>query len=1485
MCGIVAYFGEAENPLTRILTGMWSIIYRAPDSTGVAVFGDETTPVRTRKALGSVQELVEVLNDRPLSLRSGEQLAGLLADPGHFHGELREARRRLLALEGLSQDCLEETQRDPSLYPSWAELTDPGRRGFLEPGMVGRPGPRSEFVLYSRKDFRRTIETLMFEHDLPPLVVKSVFHRFLSRTLQKMDETDGLPMAEQDVVAEFDRLFEAVTDYESAPRHETDVGPGSQEEGVPPRSASRVLWRALVNKSIHLPADYDPDGVRRLFSCLDCLVMTRMSSRTNLDERVHREMTRIFQQSGIAVPAPWQTLYRAERALNVYGMAAAAVYMVLVADRQSLAGPAAVSAIEVPGRTDPHFLASLVQPVLAHGRWALQSEVTLKNTHPFVDQQRMRSACINGQFSTEVERRVYQFLTKVAGISLRSENSTEYFVQLWGYYARILSEEKTRNESIRQQVSLGLDDLAAGSHNIDYQIFYRLRHANAEEIEEMAFIRAMQVMIQDGGQVAVAGMSLLSPHRLFAASHNRPLFIVQRKNAGGVMLVSDVNAALGLFSQRQIQKSARKLKNSHPAKEVLLKQFEVMVTPLQGEELFACVESRPTSEAVSYQVRIADFYGREQSDIEPFYTRISPVQIKRSLNRTFYETHLREIPGLIEELVELYLPASQIPELERFGVNRRLLKRRFGAGLSSLSRIFLVGMGSSYHAAGMAKSMVRTLVPGLPVVVASPVEIDDIARTMNPDRDLVVCASWSGTTADMVQFAKDIYARNIVAVGITEKPFSDMALILRKSGGVIPVYSGEEVTVSAVKSILCMLFGMEGFCLALLAELGYRETAEFLKSRMRILPEKIQEVLEDEALRGWSRMQSRSHKYSICHLILDTRHNVGTGPEIALKLEENTWYSMGKTFDFRDMEKQVFAHWDKKNLVLVNATNMVRMQEALVCMEFLHQADIDYALVTFEHEYLEHMRRLGGATPAILPKVDDALQPFVDLVFHMQFGLDFGLAHGRQPGEFPRNRAKSVTAGRSRPISRRGAGRAIADLSRKNEKWMQRPDFRERREALKEPSAWENRGDIPDWESAIYRDMRLLCGLLAEEDALEQVMMLPDKDFSELAGFILDQLAVDGEIVLVPLDKAAESAARTVAKYWTLLLDCFIRIESPAARLHTEGGDRLVIVLAVEKTEDYVLEKILPDLKENFFWIGPGLEKRFAEFFIRQGAYAPLQAKDLHCSQDLLYAAVFLFFTRILRERRPDRAKVLLRHFAMAGFVVSALLNDRGLYQQIIATNDENRDYATALFIGPATGNGPAWVRRFDRHGKRLLEAYDFGFAAHGPLVTVDNQVGEKFVSISGRQTLAEAYGEEMISLWEEKYFRGSSVDTVMSRPEAFKDCAPVSAFFAQKQGFLPELRPDYDSSRDNLVIIDAASERSFGQALDELATFGCRFARMTVISQGAFASAGRLAALNPHPVSHLLLIPDTGEPVSDCLLPFVQTLLSAAMAAGSCRR
>ncbi|MBS3778757.1 MAG: SIS domain-containing protein [Desulfovermiculus sp.] len=1495
MCGIVVYCGQAENPLTRILTGMWSIIYRAPDSTGVGVFGDELEPIRTRKAVGSVVDLVQSLNANPLTVRTGAELVSAFLSPEAGPEGILDGQRRLLQFEGLPldhfQDCL-QGQKEP---PTWSELQDSGQGLGIQPGMPGRPRAGQEMTISSARDLREIIHTCIVEFDLPPLVVKSFLAHAIQDTLDVMAAEGSLPLPVPRVLDELDRVFEGLVDKGRPPR------PLREDPDVWGKSsyARPYLWRALVRTPFRLPADYDRDGVRHLFWLMDALVM----ARAGRDGRLNETIQNVFSQKGTGQNLSglhWQSLYRAERTLNVYGLAAASVYTHLQEEQTLSWGRQAPPWSGAPwGQTHPLLLQAMSQPVLAHGRWAIQSQVTLNNTHPFVDQEGVRCACVNGQFSSEVESRVRHFLTRVANIRLRSENSTEYFAQLWGLYAKVFSREQSRYEAIRQQVSLGLEDLAVGSQAIDHQVYKRLQGASAEDIEDLAFVQAMRIMIRDGGQVAVAGMSLVSPHRIFAASHNRPVFVVRRPDTDEFMLVSDVNAALGLFPQSMIQEEAGKLHRlmddqaqaslvtrpsgssrswSQKEQEEILSRFQVRVIALQGEELLARIQTRWQGAQPWREVTVTDLDGQEQGDVETFNTRLSPVQIKRNLNQTFYETHVQEIPNRLQEILGAYLPAGNDPDITRFPVRMRLLRRRFGQELKSLRRVFLVGMGSSYHVAAMAKSLIQELAPNLPVVVQSAVEIENVGKSLNADRDLLIFLSWSGTTSDMVQLAKDVRNHHITAVGVTEKPFADLGLVLRKSGGVIPAMSGEEVTVSGVKSLLCMLMSLELLALALLNELGYGRKAAAVGRRLHDVPKMMGEMLEEGSYRRWSKRQCAAFRDSLCHVIIDAQHSVGSGTEMALKLEENSWTSMGKTFDFRDVEPHVFDAWSDDNLIVVNATNRARLQEALFCMRNLQAKGVPFVCTTFEHESLDAVREACGSRVVVLPKADDLVQPFVDLFFYLQFGLDYGLAHGRQPGEFPRNRAKSVTASRSRPQSMPGPAREMAALKAVNDAWLA---HKAEPGSHNELSAWEQ-ARVREWEGHIYRDLRTLSRILAGPDPLARLMVRPDQAVQDLAEMLWEQLAVDGEMVFMPLDKAADATARTVAKQWSSLLACPIRVDSPGASLRVPGEDSLIVFLASQEPEDYVLDGFLPDVSTNCLWIGPQLRDRFTRAFEQVGGYAPLRDPGLYCLQDVLYAALSLFFIQIWEQKAPDKARILRQHFSLAELVVHAILEDKTLHRDVVQAFRDNQEYMTALFIGPATGNGLAWVQRFDQHGGKILEWYPFGASSHGPLVTVDNRVQDKFVPLAGREEMLAAYGQEQVQRWEKDYFDAQLLPEVWSDTKSVVKTGPVSAFFAQGQWFLPELKPGYDCRQDNLILIDACSTRAFGQALDELATFGCRFARMTVISQAAFARQGKLAGFNPHPISHLLLLPDLGAPVSQYLLPFAHTLLSTAMAAQS---
>lgn len=82
---------------------------------------------------------------------------------------------------------------------------------------------------------------------------------------------------------------------------------------------------------------------------------------------------------------------------------------------------------------------------------------------------------------------------------------------------------------------------------------------------------------------------------------------------------------------------------------------------------------------------------------------------------------------------------------------------------------------------------------------------------------------------------------------------------------------------------------------------------------------------------------------------------------------------------------------------------------------------------------------------------------------------------------------------------------------------------------------------------------------------------------------------------------------------------------------------------------------------------------------------------------------------------------------------------------------------------------------------------------------------------------------------------------------------------------------------------MDATCERYFDHAIDELATFGCRHARIIVITQEAFQKSPEKKALYKYHIGNLILIPcfmreKDNLPISDFLLPFAMNLLAMEM-------
>jgi hypothetical protein len=314
----------------------------------------------------------------------------------------------------------------------------------------------------------------------------------------------------------------------------------------------------------------------------------------------------------------------------------------------------------------------------------------------------------------------------------------------------------------------------------------------------------------------------------------------------------------------------------------------------------------------------------------------------------------------------------------------------------------------------------------------------------------------------------------------------------------------------------------------------------------------------------------------------------------------------------------------------------------------------------------------------------------------------------------------------------------------------------------------------------------------------------------------------------------------------------------------------------------------LPASSVPCLWLGSPLKTAEESLFARSLGNFVVSDGRGEIAADQLYAGLNHLLLRAWKAVRPARAAILEKHFQQGGRIIASILEDRLLRQSIADTLVENAGYKSAFYIEPPHGNGAVWLDRFDRVRGLLLERHLFGESAHGPLVTVDPAVERKFVRLTDREKMLAAVGIDRLTAWERKYLVGCSVDAFLDAPPPEAPYRIDAPFFAEGHWYLPELRTDYDAGMDNLIVVDATSERWFSQALDELATYGCRYARLIVVSQTAFRKDPAKSGLYRYPISHLISIPGLPGadgaplPVSDYLLPFALNLIAAAMASAT---
>jgi len=913
--------------------------------------------------------------------------------------------------------------------------------------------------------------------------------------------------------------------------------------------------------------------------------------------------------------------------------------------------------------------------------------------------------------------------------------------------------------------------------------------------------------------------------------------------------------------------------------------FKVAVYPLVGEEIFAQIITKFKGQTLRREVNITDFDGRPLPDLESTLTILRPPAIRKDLYRSYYESHLHETPERMSEILDYYITGNN--ELPQFHVREDLFHRHFGTKLTTLKRVVLVGVSGDYNMGTIARLFIRKLLPDLEVLVLMPSEVDDLLKIIDPVTDLVILLCWSATTADMVVLAKNLQTHKYVMIAITEKSFADMALFAQKSGGVIPVLSGEEVTITSIKSTLCMLFCLYLFTIWLASQKGRKKAAINHLKKLQRVPEILSQVISDETLEAFSKRLASQSALSYAAVVVDALDTIGTGREVASKLEEMSWTAIGSSIDYKNFRPEALCQDLNKNLILINATSKVRLPEALGLMETLYEKGFPFAAVTYSNRELADMRRYSRDHFVCLPKIEDVLQPFIDLVFYYQLAFHYGLAHGRNAEDFPRNRVKSVTASRSSPWRTLSAAEELLLLKEKNE-IIANPNIKPK--SVSKVNSWEFSARF-NWEKKYYREMRRLSEVFHGQDPLRKLIGMPAKTNSSLAKIISNIIAREGEILFTPLDRTASAATRNIVTNWRRILGCTLKIVHKNFIPPVFSNNSLSVLVAAEDPDEEWLFKILQKTTSPHLWIGPKLTKALEQIFQRSAGYCILKKDFSYNRADVLYAGVSLLLANSWNSIQSSKAEKVQKHLMHTGSVIDCLLNNVDIKNSLMQTMAINRGYKTSFFLGPPTGTGFFWAEIFKQAGGRILEFHLLGESAHGPIVTVDSKIEDKFVKLENKTLMVLNYGKDNLLQWERVFLGGTKIDDFLSQPPDNQSTGINRPFFAEGSWYLPVLRNDYDSSQDNLIIIDATSERYFAQAIDELATYGCRYARMIVLSQEGFRKDAEKKVLFQYPISHLIELPalsgnnDETVPLSDFLLPFSMNLLGVAMASTAAKK
>lgn len=459
------------------------------------------------------------------------------------------------------------------------------------------------------------------------------------------------------------------------------------------------------------------------------------------------------------------------------------------------------------------------------------------------------------------------------------------------------------------------------------------------------------VMLVAEGALAIAVMHADAPGLVVGARRVSPL--VAGTSDGAAVLASDIPAILGV---------TRDVFVIEDDQVVELSAGSLRVTDLSGHEV------TPVRRHVTWNLEAAEKSGFEDFMLKEIHEQ--PTAVADTLR------------GRTEAAGRLILDELRLSEDE----------------LRSIDKVFLVGCGTSYHAALVAKYAIEhwTRLP-------CEIEIASEFRYRDPVLDaqtLVIAVSQSGETADTLAACR--YAKRWKASVVTVCNVIDSSMA-RESDAVIYTHAGPEIGVAATKTHLAQVVALEVLALYLAQVRGtvYPDEAGRILTELYRLPEKVEGVLaRSDEIRAIAEQFAETRDF----FFLGRGVGYPVALEGALKLKEIS-YARAEGYPAGEMKHGPIALVEPGVVVIGVATRSHVHRKTLSNIAEMRARGATVVLVISEGD--EEARAYADLTIEV-PETLELFTPAVDVVALQLFAYWLAKARGCDVDK-PRNLAKTVT--------------------------------------------------------------------------------------------------------------------------------------------------------------------------------------------------------------------------------------------------------------------------------------------------------------------------------------------------------------------------------------------------------------------------------------------------------------------------------------------